>query len=259
MPVNNRTTYVRSGRQPKKDSVTRSRDLVLALKELLDRAGVSCDFAENVTDESINGAPAVRLSEDRLALAPDLYCEYAGKRFWVEVKDKCQRFYWEDTGINLQELVSFYDIHRLKGEPILLVFKDASLDECMVNSAKKEQKEAYQKRWQRFQGKPYGEWLDNLLRRSSCPYPLGSLDHSRGVPMYIVYFQVDLMRSLETNLEALLQHLDNATDTPDMDLTMYLLEKGKGKKKIRCVNEANIRKNLAEMVDKYKRLRQAGK
>jgi hypothetical protein len=247
MPVNRRAKYVdHMGRQPKQDSVRQSNELVYAIKKILEEAGLKCQLAEEVKDGNISGAPAIQLPDGRLVLAPDLYCEYKGRRFWVEVKDKCQRFFYEDTGINLQELVSFYDVQQQREEPILLIFQDDSLEECLAKNAENEKKERYRIRWQKFGGKPYGNWLENLLQ-APFPYPLMSKDHSRRVAMYIVYFPVNLMHSLETILSTFLQDPKNVTNTSERaSLKLYTFAQ---------MHEEDIREKLKEMTNLYESLK----
>ena len=73
--------------------------------------------------------------------------------------------------------------------------------------------------------------------------------------MYIVYFQVNLMRSLETNLDVFLQHLNDTTDT-HVGLITYSLGKSKKGKRM---NEKDIREELEKMVNMYERLRKTGR
>lgn len=130
-------------------------------------------------------------------------------------------------------------------EPILVIFQDDSLEDCLVENAETEKKERYRIRWQKFGGKPYGNWLENLLQ-TSFPYPLMSKDHSRGVDMYIVYFPINLMRDLEAILSTLLQDLKNFTNSERVSLKLYTFSQ---------MREKDIREKLKEITNLYERHR----
>jgi hypothetical protein len=111
--LNNRNnTYRHTNQQEEKGkSIISSKTLVSIIKEkILQIQNVaSCEQYEPDESLRVNGAPAVRLPSGKLAIAPDLKCTLQnGKIFWVEVKDKCQRFYKPDTGADLHQILGFY-------------------------------------------------------------------------------------------------------------------------------------------------------
>ena len=53
--------------------------------------------------------------------------------------------------------------------------------------------ESFKKRWDLFQGRPYGGWLNTLLTLRE-QYPQIFAERSRNIPMFIFYFLVYLMQ-----------------------------------------------------------------
>ena len=129
-----------------KNLVEKIQKQILKVKEV-----VSCEQYEPDESSRINKAPAVKLPNGKLVIAPDLRCQLNNnKTFWIEVKDKCQRFFKPDTGADLHQILGFYQINNELNEPVLMIFQDASKDDCCVTTNKKKNLLAFKnfkKRW----------------------------------------------------------------------------------------------------------------
>lgn len=198
---------------PKDISIVKSKALVLEIQKALEPFVCSCEIYKS--EESIHNAPAVRIAGNQLVIAPDLKCVSKGEKvFWVEVKDKSQRFYYPDTGADLHQVLGWYDIWKHLEEPVLLVFRDPPLDSCIpkattTNSEKKQ----FEKRWRCFGGKPYGNWLSHCLLVEER-YPRIFAERSRDMDMYIFYFHISRMTLLHDRWEQVISDLDYGKITP---------------------------------------------
>lgn len=205
--VNNRNdAYKHSSEQEKKDeSLTGSKNLVKIIQRRLQQLDNIACCVEYEPDMSLRiaGAPAVRLPNGKLVIAPDLRCLLKdGRTFWVEVKDKCQRFYKPDTGADLHQILGFYQINKILHQPVLMVFQDAKEEECLVKNANETQKKKFKQRWLKFEGEPYGGWIKECLTLDkNNNYPLVAFEKSRTVPIFIFYFSVYKLKKLDfTNI-----------------------------------------------------------
>ncbi|MDX4028315.1 hypothetical protein [Aliarcobacter skirrowii] len=205
MPINERNdTYKHeNGLQEKKEnSITNSKSLVTKVEQLFkahpDIKKITLYEPDNTL--RINGAPAVKLPNGKLVIAPDLLCElHNGNFFWIEVKDKCQRFYKNDTGADIHQILGFYQIDYCCNQPVLMVFQDSTLERCTVKNASEDLKEKFKKRWQKFGGEPYGNWLRNsLILDTTTKYPMIAKEKSRELDMYIFYFDISVFSKLNS-------------------------------------------------------------
>lgn len=197
MPVNDRNdTFIHeSGVQEKKEnSILNSKGLVYKIEQLFKTNTDIKSIEQYEPNETlrINGAPAVKLPTGELVIAPDLKCELKdGTIFWIEVKDKCQRFFKPDTGADLHQILGFYQIDFCLNQPVLMVFQDSTLTRCSVSNASDTLKEKFRKRWELFNGEPYGNWLRNcLILNDNSKYPMIAKERSRDLEMYIFYFNI---------------------------------------------------------------------
>lgn len=200
--------HSKSTQAPKGMSIAKAKALVQQIQKALKPFVDSCEIYKS--DESIGDAPAVRIDSNRLAIAPDLKCVSKGRRvFWVEVKDKSQRFYYPDTGADLHQVLGWYDIWKHLNEPVLLVFQDPELESCMPKAAVPNLKRMqFKKRWHYFEGSPYGNWLsDCLLIKDN--YPRIFAERSRDLDMYIFYFHIYRMISLNNSWEQMTSNFDH--------------------------------------------------
>jgi hypothetical protein len=206
MPVhNNRSqTYIHTKEQENKnDSISTSKKLVKDIQKIFleNQEILSCEEYEPDDSLRINGAPAIKLPNGKLVIAPDLKCKMIdGTIFWIEVKDKCQRFFKPDTGADLHQVLGFYQINKLLKEPVLMVFKDASFNECSVSgeNISDELKLKYKNRWNLFKGLPYANWLNNCLSIDNLnKYPMINEEKSRNISMYIFYFHINSFKLLD--------------------------------------------------------------
>lgn len=213
MVINQRNEYGGDGWQAgKRFSVSKSKTLVSEVQALVSPFLKECLPYTPPKEDCIGDAPAVRLSTGKLAIAPDLRCvTLAGKVFWIEVKDKAQRFYFPDTGADLHQVLGWYDIEKDSGEPVLVIFRDPALESCLPReNVAADRLAAFKSRWERFSGKFYGNWLSTCLERHP-KYPRIMTERSREMEMNILYFPVSSMRLLEGNWKEIFAELDSAS------------------------------------------------
>jgi hypothetical protein len=215
--INNRNdTYQhRNSQENKNDSIASSKILVKTIREkILQLKDVATceEYEPNDDNLRIKGAPAVRLPNGKLVIAPDLKCtSKSGKVFWVEVKDKCQRFYKPDTGADLHQILGFYQINNELDEPVLMIFQDAALNACFAKTADDTAKQRFTTRWNLFGGQPYGNWFCNCIQQNSkFHYPLLALEKSRDNEMYIFYFSVYNLQPI--NFEQIFSTIPSASN-----------------------------------------------
>lgn len=180
----------------KKSSIEKAEKFVEKIKNLISPHLKVCETYKPGKELRINGAPAVRLPDGKLVIAPDLRCTtHSGKVFWVEAKDKCQRGAFPDTGGDLHQVLGWYQISSKLREPVLLVFQDPPLEQGILRITSSEDLVDYKERWARFKGEPYGNWLSICLEPKDC-YPQIFWNSSREVPLFILYFHVNTMKTL---------------------------------------------------------------
>lgn len=197
---------------PKGTSIERSKRLVKEIQKALKPFVDSCEMYQS--DETISGAPAVRIDKNRLAIAPDLKCiSKGGRGFWVEIKDKSQRFYYPDTGADLHQVLGWYDIWGTLNEPVLLVFQDPELESCMPKgTAPNTKRTQFGKRWHQFEGAPYGNWLSDCLSIKEN-YPRVFAERSRDLEMCILYFHISSMIPLNNRWKQITSDFDHGVVT----------------------------------------------
>jgi hypothetical protein len=201
----------------KDDSIAQSKKLVNEVKALFKPYLQSCEEYEPEDDLKISGAPAVKIG-DKLVIAPDLKCiSKDGIVFWIEVKDKCQRFYKPDTGADLHQVLGWYQINKQLKEPVLLIFQDSTIEKCTVkkptnmdDTTYKNLKESFEGRWGKFNGKLYGNWLQVCIKKNTInKYPIIAEERSRDMSMTIAYFHLDTMMTIEEGIESLVAEAKN--------------------------------------------------
>ena len=182
----------------KVSSVSISKTLVQKIKDLILPLVENCEEYEPNSDLRIAGAPAVKIG-NKLVIAPDLKCETKnGNIFWIEVKDKCQRFFLPDTGADIHQVLGWYDINKHNNEPVLVIFQDPPFQQCIVAG---QDPQWYRRRWDKFSGNPYGNWLSILTELdNSKQYPKLSPERSRNDSMHICYFHIDKMIPLDLDI-----------------------------------------------------------
>jgi|LWDU01.1.fsa_nt_gi hypothetical protein len=214
--VNNRqSSYVNKNgiQESKQDSVDGSKKLVKQIMAKVMPFLKSCEEYEPDESLRINKAPAVKVNNG-LAIAPDLRCiTNSGKIFWIEVKDKCQRAYFRDTGADLHQVLGWYDINKECHEPVLMVFCDASFEECLP---KEKQNDAnfiamYRPHWDKFSGRPYGNWLSVCLTEDETSYPKIFDEHTRDSQAYICYFDINKLLPLDEIWKDLVDQIESNT------------------------------------------------
>lgn len=182
------------------------------------------------------GTPAVKVNtgkKEELVCAPDIRCFInENDFFWVDVKDKPQRYYHPDTGCDIHQYMSYYKINRFKNEPVLLFFKDPSWDTLLEGMKKfafggrlERLIDGFKPRWGKFapEEKPfwYGNWFNVLCTYDEeLKYPICRPEHTRDMPMDICYMHVSKMVSYANNetLTTLLKDFENQKDTPDFKI-----------------------------------------
>lgn len=181
--------------------------------------------------------PAIKVKtgeNEELVCAPDIRCFINEKDFfWVDVKDKPQRFFGPDTGCDIHQYISYYKINKYNKEPVLLFFKDpplnallSNIDNFNIGDKRKEQiKKDFSYRWNLFasDGKPYwyGNWLDFLsLYSDELGYPLCLTHRSRDMEMDICYMNVFLMQSYadRDSFTKLLKDYEKHRNVPDFKI-----------------------------------------
>jgi hypothetical protein len=208
----------------KADSVKISKTLVRQVYDLVLPLVEVCEEYEPDKTLRLSGAPAVKINE-KLVIAPDLKCTTKnGNIFWIEVKDKCQRFFMPDTGADVHQVLGWYDINKYNKEPVLVIFRDPPLEKCVVGG---QNTDKYTERWNKFSGQPYGNWLSNLLvlnNRTSYPklYP----ERSRQDVMHICYFHIENMISIDLNVlkQKILEVDAQSVPVIPQNFQMYLKE-----------------------------------
>lgn len=214
--LNDRETYTDDNKTQlnKEESVSKSKTLVMNIIEKLKGHLKTC-VAYEPSDKSlrIHNAPAVEIAPNQLVIAPDIFCETKdGKRFWIEAKDKCQRFYPPDTGADLHQVLGWYKINKYLNEPVLVIFKDEPLEKCSKKNASDKAKKDFENRWNLFNGKMYGAWLDEIIQPTTQPmYPKIFFERSRNIPIYILYFYIQRMKQIN-NWESILAEIPNSID-----------------------------------------------
>lgn len=224
-------------------SIKKSKVLVRQVKEMFEPYLKSCEEYEPEEDLRINQAPAVKVN-GKLVIAPDLKCTtFDDKIFWVEVKDKAQRFYFSDTGADLHQVLGWYDINYYLQQPVLIIFKDPDLEKCMPKNVKNDNLiKNFKKRWESFDGDLYGGWLNNLIKIDSTKkYPCIYKERSREQEMYILYFDINKMKKIKTNIGAFIKDRTVEIDKPISCYIRLRDENGKLKDK-ELINETKIRK-----------------
>lgn len=224
MVINQRREYGGEDWQAGKQfSVKKSKALVSEVQALVSPFLKECLPYTPPKEDCIGEAPAVRLPDGRLAIAPDLRCvSLAGKTFWIEVKDKAQRFYFPDTGADLHQVLGWYDIEKDCSEPVLVAFRDPALESCLPRGyVTADRLASFKSRWSRFSGKFYGDWLSSCLQ--SIPgYPRIMHEKSREMEMNILYFPVNSMRLLDGNWKEIFAELDtNSRKTLPLEMKGY--------------------------------------
>lgn len=237
----------------KEDSIKISKKLVSEIKKLIEPYVQSCEEYEPDKDLRINGAPAVKVQNGKLVIAPDIKCiSKKGEVFWIEVKDKCQRFYQPDTGADLHQVLGWYEINKELQEPVLLVFKDASESECTAKKLENMQQamydnklEIFKQRWNRFSGALYGNWLSKCITFSNEPkYPFVTLERTRNMPINIFYFHVDNMLKIEDNIKSIFDSLTTAKNISE--IKAYYKQDGEVKDFIKLQELSNKSLNIQD-------------
>ncbi|PKD45289.1 hypothetical protein [Rhodohalobacter barkolensis] len=169
------------------------------------------------SEKTLGNAPAVEIPNDKLAIAPDIRCTtHEGNVFWFEVKDKSQRFYYPDTGADLFQVYGWYNINKHYSEPVFVLFKDPPFDSCIPKTPSEKNLEKFKPRWSKFNGKPYGAWLSQLLELNNN-YPRIFNERSRNQQMPILYFLISQMQPV-TSWQALIDEVDGK-NIPDVKET----------------------------------------
>lgn len=169
----------------------------------------SCEYYDS--EKKLGNAPAIELPNEELVIAPDIRCKtHEGKIFWIEAKDKSQRFFYPDTGADIFQVYGWYKVWSVLHQPVFVVFKDPNYDSCLPrNHVEQKWINNFKGRWDLFNGEPYGEWLSELLILENN-YPKIFSERSRERPMFILYFQISLMRS-NLNWENIVNQVGNDT------------------------------------------------
>ena len=222
----------------KEKSLLISKDLVKDVKELFSPYLSSCELYEPNENLRIKNAPAVRVNE-RLVIAPDIKCiTNSGKVFWIEVKDKAQRFYYSDTGADLHQVLGQYDINKYLNEPVLVVFKDPDLNSCIPKKASKPSIDKFRKRWELFGGNLYGGWLcDLLFCNNKLKYPCVFEEKSRELKMNILYFDINKMSKIDEPHK----FIKNINNNIIQELEVFQMEYCNGKKNKKRLKESELR------------------
>ncbi|WP_300902588.1 hypothetical protein [uncultured Clostridium sp.] len=237
MALNNNHKYNKNSyRQAGKDfSIDKSKELV---REIID--SIKSDLKVYVEYEPENNlrlckAPAVKLPDGSLAIAPDIYCEtLSGEVFWIEVKDKPQRVFFPDTGADLHQVLGWYNINKQLNQPVFIIFKDPALDECLPKyEIDSKVKERFQKRWSLFNGEIYGGWLSTLIELDNVKeYPCIFTERSRDLVMNIMYFNICKMKKLDNIVSSIAEIPRNISQ-----LQVYLREEDKSKRLLAKMEE----------------------
>lgn len=248
--LNRRKDYSKSSTKQgdKESSLKKSKDFVREVISIFSPFLKVCNEYEG--DSKINGAPAVDLGEDKKAIAPDVYCELKdGRKFWIEVKDKPQRFFHPDTGADIFQVLGWYYISKLRKEPVLVIFRDPDLNSCLPGfKVDKSLIDKFTLRWELFSGKYYGNYLSELLHFSKN-YPKISEERSRNLTLSIFYFSINKMIDLSTNTSKLIDDLTSNYDDyvvkDELEAFSEIDNKKVGEKRIREITKESLKfKNI---------------
>jgi len=183
-------------------------------------------------EEKLSGnTPAVRVNiaeKEELVCAPDIKCYVNDDEFfWVDVKDKPQRYFYPDTGCDIHQYMSYYKINRFRNEPVLLFFRDGSW-KSLESGWKKlpsYKQEDFKMRWNMFAPNEksfwYGHWFDVLCNYDEgLKYPICRSEHTRDMPMDICYMHVGEMVAYadKESFMDLLRDFQNHTKAPDFKI-----------------------------------------
>lgn len=230
---NKRYTLTRDTQAEKDFSISKSKELVKVIIELMSPHLKVCkEYEPDSNDLRINKAPAVRLPDGELAIAPDIYCKTKNDEiFWIEVKDKAQRFYFSDTGADLHQVLGWYEINKQLNQPVLIIFKDPDFEDCLPSAPSKETKDRFKIRWELFNGKFYGNWLNNLITLDSATkYPCIFKERTRAQSINIMYFNIFSMNEIDyTFIKKLPKEIKN--------LQCYIRQENKTKELITNIKE----------------------
>ncbi|MDO8591016.1 MAG: hypothetical protein Q7R65_03510 [bacterium] len=194
MTLNRRREYKDSavGQAAKSLSLDKASIFVEEIMKVLSPKLKECVYFES--EKMLGKAPAVELSSGKLVIAPDIRCTtFSDRVFWVEAKDKSQRFFKPDTGADLFQVYGWYQVWKDFNEPVFVVFKDPEYEQCLPRKeVSAELKHEFRIRWEMFKGLPYGGWLSQILDEDKG-YPQIFVERTREMPMYIFYFLVHNM------------------------------------------------------------------
>ncbi len=208
MALNKRTDYGADDEQQgsKSNSLTLASKFVKEIIEEITPLVDSCIYYNS--EIKLGNAPAVELPNGKKAIAPDILClTKNGKRFWIEVKDKSQRFFHPDTGADLFQVYGWYNINKFLGEPVFVLFKDPPFDDCLPRTKVSDDRiSSFKSRWINFGGSPYGSWLSNCMALTEN-YPRIFKERTRNEMMYIIYFSVFSLAKV-TSWEAIIKQVD---------------------------------------------------
>ncbi|MDT0676460.1 hypothetical protein [Autumnicola musiva] len=208
MTLNSRKHYIDSDEPQgtKGHSLKKANDFVLSIRDEIAPLLEECIIYES--KKRLGKAPSVELPNGKLAIAPDIRCvTKAGNVFWFEIKDKAQRFYYPDTGADIFQVYGWYKINKEFQEPVFVLFQDPDFESCLPKNPPYAKLESFKARWERSEGKPYGNWLSNLLVLKK-KYPRVFSERSRNLEMYIMYFLVEKMEKV-TSYQDLIYEVDN--------------------------------------------------
>lgn len=244
MTLNQRKEYDDNteGQGSKKNALVKANDFVDTVMSGIGPLLAACTKYES--ELKLSNAPAVQLPGGKLAIAPDVKCvTKKGKVFWIEVKDKSQRFFYPDTGADLFQVYGWYNIAKFYGEPVYVLFKDPAFESCLPEKTDPVKKEQFRKRWDLFGGAPYGGWLSDLLVPDER-YPRIFPERSRELFMYILYFRVARMKKT-TGWEQVIAMVDNNAVRP-VPQELKAFSNGTGQ----LAGEAHIRALITEIFTK---------
>jgi len=244
MPLNTRKDYKDSkiGQGSKDFSLDKASKFVAFIHSQISPLLSECIYYDS--DKKLGNAPCVELPNGKLAIAPDLRCVTKnGNVFWIEVKDKSQRFYHPDTGADIFQVYGWYNIFKYFNEPVFVLFKDPAFESCLPPNPPESRMSEFKSRWELFSGETYGAWLSELLKLDGR-YPRVFKEHSREMIMYILYFRVALMSTV-SDFNILIDAVDNKTiiNVEDEIKAYYHPENS-------LLTEQNIRNLIASLFSK---------
>ncbi|MBI2100122.1 MAG: hypothetical protein HYT48_02160 [Candidatus Vogelbacteria bacterium] len=209
MTLNRRSEYEDNavGQAAKSLSLDKASIFVKEIIKVISPKLKECVYFES--EKTIGKAPAMKLPSGKLVVAPDIRCAtFSDKVFWIEAKDKSQRFFKPDTGADLFQVYGWYQIWKFLNEPVFVVFKDPEYEQCLPRmevSAELEHK--FRTRWEMFKGLPYGGWLSQILNEDRG-YPQIFVERTREMPMYIFYFLIHNMVN-KVNWDEVINDVEN--------------------------------------------------